>query len=796
VNLEGRRYYLILFLLFVLSFSARYQYAKRIGGSYFHAESASHLRYTRMIAEGKGIPDVDRLAQWPEGLTVKEETSIFMEYFYGLCYRLFGGGASLEGFLRLVIPLFFSFALFPVANVSSLIWGSRGAGIISGFLFAVALPLVARSSGFEYIREDFAVPLIILHLYFFILSIDDWHKEGVSGLENTGLGSGLSKRLVYTILSGVFLFLALASWQGTQFYLVPFSLILLVRSIFSHVPSESRKAEVLFVAIIIAGFLVIPYLKHSGGIFSVPLSILLAWLVVNLVATFDSRGRSGGRPVGAWGKRHWIYLLPSAVFVFVIFSLLVLSSKTYISQYSHFLSMIIYKLRFLEKPADPRVLPFDVRTFWVGPFNAPDALHFFIFALPLTFLLPVPISLLFKMIGKGKFSYLFVLYFLFVSFVLFMLIQRMIWLYGLFAVIVAGGMIYEIRGSEIFWGRVNLPRIFFVLIAIVMITQDYGWEGKVDFWRELARRFRIPRREKFVIYPYSRDVEGELFRWIKENIPEDAPIISLHYLSPQILTYTGRATVLNDFFESSRLRKKAQGFLSALYSNEENLYDFCRSYKARYLLVSSAVGCDPTKDSPMYQAGLLTLPQKSAAFKFMFEPDSLDYFRLVYENEMYRVFQIGASPLRANWPRSPLFYEQELLWKAKGDIRSFYNSVMRIYAKTARGGQLLRVGKYSEAESELLGALRLYYFYPAWYLLDTLYRKGGKLKDKDMLAHFAYKYDPNRVIVCIAEIEALIREERVDEALRVLEHTWKLPMSGNQKKKLKKLEDVLKGEAH
>jgi hypothetical protein len=305
--------------------------------------------------------------------------------------------------------------------------------------------------------------------------------------------------------------------------------------------------------------------------------------------------------------------------------------------------------------------------------------------------------------------------------------------------------------------------------AAVMTLQLFFWAGPGDVWREVARTLRIPQRRSFVVYPTAPDPEGDMLRWIQGNTGPGDVILSMHYLSPQILTYTGRPTVLNDFFEAPRLREKAHRFLRALYSGERTLLELCRETGSSWLVLSSAVGCDPTSDSPLYQAGLSNMPPDCAAYRLMFEPGLLESFDLVYENEMYRIFRAGAAPRPRRVPRSPLFYEAELLWRLGGDMEGFYNTVMRIYAVTARAAGLERAGRVAEAEGSLAGALRTFYFHPAWRRLDRIYARGRRGAERLALARFAADADPWRaeVQLALAESAEAVGEDRTAlEALR------------------------------
>jgi hypothetical protein len=283
------------------------------------------------------------------------------------------------------------------------------------------------------------------------------------------------------------------------------------------------------------------------------------------------------------------------------------------------------------------------------------------------------------------------------------------------------------------------------------------------------------------------DVEGDLLRWIARNTEERAVIMSTHYLSPQILTYTGRPTNLNDFFESPGLRRKAERFLTLLYSSEESLFRFCDEQRSDYLLLSVAAGCDPTDDSPLYQAGLREMPPGCAAYILLFEPDRSKSFELVYENEMYRLFRVGKTGSTRRWPRSPLFYDSELLWKNDGDIRAFYYAAMRLYALTSRGIGLARRGRREEAERVLSEVLRTHYLYPAWQALVGVGGRRRSALERESLAELAYRHDPYRVDVCLELARARVARQKLEEAREPLETCEGLVMSNRQREEVEGL---------
>ena len=787
--MSRRTFFVLILVLFCLANVTRWGYRTRLSHPRFVAEGAAHFRYTRMIADGEALPSVDTDAQYPEGLRVFDETTPGMEYVYGLVFRLLPL-SDLAAFVRFFTAFLFSLAIFPIALLSDRLWRSRRAGIVSALLFAVALPLVGRSSGFEFIRENLTFPLIVYHLYFFVKACD-------------------SRGRLAPVLAAIFLFLAAATWQGTQFYLIPLFVLLLARRVFIRVERTERRAVLMLTVAVLAAGAALPFLREGRFLLSLPAGLAYAWIACEAITrAWELRaskralgtGRSGTDPNAQDAPA---LLKASAVLLVMAVILLPGAAGGHFATYSHFFRMILYKFRYAHKPSDPTLLPFDVRAFWVGPFQSPDPRNIFVFALPLMALLPGPLLRLIRRAREGEISALLVTVFLVVSFVLYALMMRLLPFFGIFAVLAAGGIAAPGKAAVPVAGAADADSpaavkargsfrpgfSFFLLIAVVAVSllQDFAWEGPADIWRRVSKLVRVPYREKFVIFPMGGDVEGNMLRWIERNTEERAVIMSSHYLSPQILTYTGRPTNLNDFFESPGLRRKAERFLSLLYSSEERLFRFCREQRSDYLLISVTAGCDPTDDSPLYQAGLLEMPPGCAAYRLIFEPDRLNHFELVYENEMYRLYRVGKTGSMRRWPRSPLFYDSELLWKREGDIRAFYYTVMRLYALTSRGMRFVREGRREEAERVLSEVLRTHYFYPAW---ETLIGIGGRrrsVRERESLAEFAYRNDPYRADVCLELARARIALKKLEKAREPLERCARLRMSNRQREEVEGL---------
>ncbi|MBN1883890.1 MAG: hypothetical protein JW876_00030 [Candidatus Krumholzibacteriota bacterium] len=734
--MNRRTYILVLVALFLLANVSRGIFRGHIAAPRYVAEGASHFRYTGMVAAGERIPSLDRDAQWPEGLRPYEETAVGMEYLYGLAYRFLPGDkVDLHAFTAFFTAFLFSLAVFPVALLAGVLWGSRWAGVVAGLIFVVSPALVGRSSGFELIRENVAFPLLALHTWLFLLA-------------SAGAGT------IAAVLGALALALALASWQGTQFFLLPLLAWLLFRRVVFDVgPAERRAVRWALGAIFLAGLLV-PFLRAGRFLLSPGAALGAAWLAADAAVRLSGRGGRGRRiaSCAAGGAIGAAAVLVPAAF-----------AAGHFTAYAHFFHLVLYKLRYLRKPVDPRLLPFDARAFWTGPFNSPDPRHLFVFVLPLAFLLPGPLSRLWRRARTGEPAAGTVLFLVAVSFALFLLMMRLLPLWGLFAAVAAGGIVYDVRPRP--RTVAVIPGVTALLLVGVMCLQAVAWETPADLWRSFADAIRVPSRRSFVIFPSGGDPEEGLVSWIRANTPTDAVVMSLHYHAPQVLAYAGRRTNLNDFFESPRLRRKAEALLSALYGGEEGLWELCRREESDYLLVSAALGCDPTRDSPLYQAGFIDMPPGCASYLLMFEPERLKHFDLVYENERYRLFLAGRPWSKRRWPRSPLFYEKDLLWGSDGDIEAFYDSAMHVYALTARGSSLIRLGRVREAEERLTRALRVFYFYPAWRNLVELYTRQGRFDERLRLARFADNFDRDRCAVCI-ELARSRLETGDEEGLR------------------------------
>lgn len=127
---------------------------------YFRAESAYQYRYARLTAEGRPLPEVDKSAQWPEGVNTRRDLTSTMERLTGWTYRLFApDGLEFRWFVLLWVALISSLSIVafyacaesltrspPLALAGAaaygLSWAAQGDVIASYRLETLGMPLL------------------------------------------------------------------------------------------------------------------------------------------------------------------------------------------------------------------------------------------------------------------------------------------------------------------------------------------------------------------------------------------------------------------------------------------------------------------------------------------------------------------------------------------------------------------------------------------------------------------------------------------------------------------------------
>jgi len=300
----------------------------------FWSEAAFQYRFAEFFATHPirdwGQLSRDGVVQYPDKIDDWAEFTVAMEVPVGVLYRLGGSLAlPLPAFHVFVVwydCLVSSLSLFGVFFLARALWRSDGAGVFASALYAALYPSYGRTVKNLFLREDFAIPLMIFALFFTVRALQNQRKRD-------------------QLLAAVFWLVALASWHLTQFVMAP----LLVATTLVYLGKGETPRLTWFVLTLAAGTVLIPVLRAKHVFLSPMMCVLYALALAVWI--------NGGR------KRATL------VFAGWVAGLLALSAmlpKSY-GEYAHVYQLFMYKLQLLGvKPVNPADLPWEARLLWEG----------------------------------------------------------------------------------------------------------------------------------------------------------------------------------------------------------------------------------------------------------------------------------------------------------------------------------------------------------------------------------------------------------------------------------------------
>lgn len=598
----------ILLMLFCASIGIRLRYAAETFSGFipYSAESASHYHYARLIQEHKSVSALDKTIQYPEGLRVFKKTCIFMEYFVAWLYNsVFKKTISMDfqSFTRFSMPLFYSFSLFAVFLSAFTLTKQIPEALVAAALLVLSKASVERSTGFEFLSENFSLPFIFFHFAFVL----------------AGFQAPQKKKMFLFTLSGIFLSIALASWKIAQFYLLVFSVFLVMVFLWDEKEKASVKSCALATTAccVISGML-IPYLRE--GIFLLSSPCLLLYFI--FFAPVPNKSRN---------MRCGAFLAFCTIAFFVYYFFLPLSFKT--AMYSHVYGMIYYKIKFfLHKPANPSFLPAEVRAFWVAPFLSPSLKEILdTFPMLLVFSLAACMTLTRQFfVKKSSITQIFLLFTNICFFVFYVFFTRMRAFLVFFNCLSCVLCLQKIKHKRY--------DIFVAVCSLVLFTEGYH---TLAGQKSLITRtiYNIPSSRPAV--KLSMLYENELLEAVRKHTRRNDVVLTRWALSPMIHAYTGRNIVLHAFFESEDIRRKNQMSNELLFSTEESLYKKCKTVWHATILIVANNMVDENTNSERYMADIKELHPDMAVVKLLQHGEQLHRFRLLYENPAYRMFRVA-----------------------------------------------------------------------------------------------------------------------------------------------------------
>ncbi|MBI4801960.1 MAG: hypothetical protein HY796_05495 [Elusimicrobia bacterium] len=564
---------------------------------YFQAESALQYRYARMLAGGEAVPAVDIRAQYPEGLKIGHEISLWMEQATAFTSRALYGAPPrpYHTFVIFWVCVFSGISVLACYLLGLALTGEPPAALTAALLFGVCWigsTLTTEAYGFQ----TFSLPF----LFFAVAAL------------GAALGEKCARPGVWSAAGAAALAAALVSWHFTRFFLISLWLALAYAAWRSRGDGPALKRLRLCVRALLFSCAVVglgaAVLRDTG--FIVSPSVLLGCA---LLACLTLRGRR----------------LAAILLILGLAALWQAGRES--ASYAHVYALLWDKLRFaLAKPADPLLLSQEARLLWMGPFNSPAA-GFLVFSfLPLAFAGAPRVWRAIKgppvKEPAGD------------------LCDAMLLIYA------AGTALVQ-----------RLAPILAFFLCVAALRRGTGRSGKLRLAAGLAAlaffemlKTVAPQSPVNLVMPLAASLtpavgqpeasvasQRLMLEWLRRS-GEARPVAADFGVSAAVLAYTPSPVLLHPKFESAVIRDKTAQYLKALYSDEDAFLAFCRKYGAKLFLHRAADALDETAEGSRYMAGVRTLNESMAAVRFHFFPEKLRHFRLLYENNDYRIFEVGA----------------------------------------------------------------------------------------------------------------------------------------------------------
>lgn len=646
--------------------------------AYFWSERAFHYRTTLMFAlddyDKTATLSMDSLQQHPEGVNAWAEYTLLMEPVYGQLYRWFGrSGEPLVEFLLRLIPLVHVLLFLPIFFLA------RSFGIRPWLAFSAVLIYATCTLGFHrlagslLLKENFS----LLWLMIFMAA----HHRAIN-----------HKNFFLLLLAAVSLFMALVSWHLSQFLLL---IVFLAAGMMAPSKSESNRKfwpgswwppAVYLLTGIIAGLT--PSLLSRGFFLSLPMAALTAWLI----STWWSHNRPG----------HFLNRMKVWLIALVVLGALSFFNPLVTGDYNHVSGLLLQKIAHgFVLPDDPSSLPFDVRVFWAPPFTSPH-LNDFVSGLGYHLLLLLPagiwlaVAAIRRRLTLNSSRFLLTVLAYLAAWLMIDRLGVVFWPLAVVAIALAAEQLLE---------KGHLPPAFkpSLLIGLLIISSSaLNLAGTLDPQIKMARLAHAGRP----IHMGTSDAETapfkvELFEWLRRETPGPGSsypgpiaggVLGETAVSPQVLLYARRPTVLNSQFENSPIRERYHEFLKLLYGTDEKAFnDFLEKTDTAYLFINRNWATSDGPGAVSWQGGVeQPLSLNMLMLKLHFSPDSLAFLQPVFDNEYYRVFRVGAAQnMNMTWQgRHSIWWDASSFTFENGSLKDPQKDRTRISAAENRWSEL------------------------------------------------------------------------------------------------------------
>ena len=208
----------VLILAFSTSFLIRTQ-SSQFGFELNEFDPFFNFRATEYMVEN-GFSEYlqwnDDKSWYPAGRDVSATSQVMLHITAAITYQIFGGNSNLYDFTILFPAIIGSLTVVAIFLLVRLFAGTS-AGLFASILFAISFPIVIRGSLGWFKSEPLGIFYGLLGLYLFLSAINSSKKKII-----------FSK----IIFGGIILSFAISSWGGSQFFIIPLGLFILVLPFF------------------------------------------------------------------------------------------------------------------------------------------------------------------------------------------------------------------------------------------------------------------------------------------------------------------------------------------------------------------------------------------------------------------------------------------------------------------------------------------------------------------------------------------------------------------------------------
>jgi hypothetical protein len=584
----------------------------------FWSEFAVHYRFARFFAEHPiadwGQLAGDRKIQHPDEINSWSEFTIAMEVPVGVLYRWIAPRMPFHRWVVWYSCIVSSLILFGVFFLAGALWRSDWSGLFAAFLYATIYPSYGRTVKNLFLKEDFALPLIMFALFFTVRAMQRRYERtrlASGGNPNALIPTTRSRSWLAEFLAAFFWLAALASWHLTQFLLAVF---VGAMAIYFLGRNETLRLPWLVACLAVGGML-IPVLADKQFYVSPMMCALYA------LACVEWAGESRA-------SRLFVFVSTCAAFL-----LLGHLAQKSVGEYSHVYQLFFAKLKwFGVKPENPAALPFHARSLWEGAFNTARLSEFWQslqWCLPCAALSSVAAFHDRRDESRKNDPRAAMQIFICFTLLLFPLSWMVIRFFTFlgFAAAVAAAGIWRLGWNLL---QTKSSKIAVVMLGIIACA-----------WQLLTLDLKPLDRG---LQPTPAEVRP-VVEWLQRNTAPEAVILATIADSPVYLVHTGRSTVMHSKFENERIRLRWQEMLEAIYGTEEMFHAFSSKYNADIFIfdlgfAAEGVNADDAKQTRLYKAGLRALPQDCAARTMREHPESLRRFKMELRTERFTVFRV------------------------------------------------------------------------------------------------------------------------------------------------------------